>query len=477
MYNSHYQNYLLSFALVCFCTAVTPSNILVVSPVPSDSHFKISEAITVGLANVGHTVTIVSAYDYKPQNMSKVQSIQVTGAVQWAEEFKAKDLGAFEKSPVDTMVSMLFSGGWDLCNLTLTDPAVRALFNHTYDLVIVDIFGTESLIVLGQIFNAPVVGFSAYSTAKWTNLLPVSYKLNFSNRVASLFHRIHYSIFHMYESITLAYLHHPLQVPNVIEIGGIHVEWNGFKRPERPLSQDIKQFIDTATDGVVYLSFGSISKGKELPTNKRDTFINTFAKHKQKFIWKFSEPTVKMPENVLAKSWFPQADILGHMNVKAFISDGDLLDCIEAVYHGVPILGIPLFIDQIRNVKRASETGWAVTLDYSNITAISVEWALNEILQDKYLEKAQSVSKHYRDQPMTPMNTMVYWSEYVIRHRGAPHLRAPRIDLNYIQYHNVDVFVAIFCFIMLYVYAVKWTMHKVFWQKSRLRVKVERKEQ
>lgn len=88
------------------------------------------------------------------------------------------------------------------------------------------------------------------------------------------------------------------------------------------------------------------------------------------------------------------------------------------------------------------------------------------------------MSKEHRDQPMTPMSTVIYWSEYVIRHKGAPHLRVPRLlDMDYIQYHNVDVFVAIFCFVILYVYAVKWAMHKVWLRKSRLRVKVERKEQ
>lgn len=83
MYSFNYQICLLSFALVCFCTGVTSSNILVVSPVPNESHFKISEAMTIGLANAGHKVTIVSAYEYKPQHSSKsIQSIQVTGAVQ-----------------------------------------------------------------------------------------------------------------------------------------------------------------------------------------------------------------------------------------------------------------------------------------------------------------------------------------------------------------------------------------------------------
>lgn len=75
---------------------------------------------------------------------------------------------------------------------------------------------------------------------------------------------------------------------------------------------------------------------------------------------------------------------MGHPNVKAFISHGGLLGSTEAVYSGVPILGIPFFGDQRLNIRRASQTGWALTLDYNNISTDSLEWAMNEILQDKY---------------------------------------------------------------------------------------------
>lgn len=54
-------------------------------------------------------------------------------------------------------------------------------------------------------------------------------------------------------------------------------------------------------------------------------------------------------------------------------------------------------------------------------------------------EAARSVSQRYRDQPLTPLETAVFWTEYVLRHRGAPHLRSASVDLNFVQYHNLDV--------------------------------------
>jgi hypothetical protein len=37
------------------------------------------------------------------------------------------------------------------------------------------------------------------------------------------------------------------------------------------------------------------------------------------------------------------------------------------------------------------------------------------------------------------MDTATYWVEYVIRHKGAPHLRVAGLDLPWYQYHLLDV--------------------------------------
>lgn len=113
----------------------------------------------------------------------------------------------------------------------------------------------------------------------------------------------------------------------------------------------------------------------------RDIFIKVFSKLPQKVIWKFEE-NIPMPDNVLIDSWLPQSDILGHPNVKVFITHGGLLGTTESVYHGVPVIGMPFFGDQKRNIKTASQAGWGAQLDYYNITESSLTWALNEILNN-----------------------------------------------------------------------------------------------
>lgn len=72
------------FWLLCLCPLINPSNILVVSPVASKSHFIVGEAITIGLRDAGHDVTLISPFDYKPKN-SNIEHIHITGLFELAE--------------------------------------------------------------------------------------------------------------------------------------------------------------------------------------------------------------------------------------------------------------------------------------------------------------------------------------------------------------------------------------------------------
>lgn len=124
---------------------------------------------------------------------------------------------------------------------------------------------------------------------------------------------------------------------------------------------------------------GSTMKGTFMSAKHRETFTKVFSKLKNKVIWKFEE-AIPMPDNVLIDSWLPQSDILGHPNVKLFITHGGLLGTTESVYHGIPVIGIPIFGDQQRNIANAVQSGWGLQLDYHNITESSLQWAINEML-------------------------------------------------------------------------------------------------
>lgn len=56
---------------------------------------------------------------------------------------------------------------------------------------------------------------------------------------------------------------------------------------------------------------------------------------------------------------------------------------------------------------------------------------------------------------MSPLETGVYWTEYVLRHKGAPHLSSPARHLTWYQYYMYDVL--LFFVAILF---VAWTIYK-----------------
>ena len=126
---------------------------------------------------------------------------------------------------------------------------------------------------------------------------------------------------------------------------------------------------------------GSNIKSTTLPIEKRDALIKVFNQLKENVMWKWEDTTLPgKPSNVFINDWFPQNDILAHPNVKLFITHGGLLGTSEAIFHGVPVVGIPIFGDQKLNMARAVRLEYGLMVDYNNLTETSLLWALREML-------------------------------------------------------------------------------------------------
>lgn len=57
----------------------------------------------------------------------------------------------------------------------------------------------------------------------------------------------------------------------------------------------------------------------------------------------------------------------------------------------------------------------------------------------RYKSSVLKLSAIHKDQPVDPLELSAYWTEFVMRHKGAGHLRAAAHDLNWFQYHSLDV--------------------------------------
>jgi glucuronosyltransferase len=141
--------------------------------------------------------------------------------------------------------------------------------------------------------------------------------------------------------------------------------------------------------------------------------------------------------------------------VKLFITHGGLLGTTEALSEGVPILGLPLFGDQVMNIKRAISKGYALSLNFQNITEENFSEALNELLTNpKYDENAKRISRIFKDRPMDPKQTVVYWTEHVIRQHGADYLKSEGRHMSYIEFHLIDVYATLFAGAFGFIYGI-----------------------
>lgn len=64
----------------------------------------------------------------------------------------------------------------------------------------------------------------------------------------------------------------------------------------------------------------------------------------------------------------------------------------------------------------------------------------------RYKENTKKLAALAMDQPMTGLEKVVWWIEYVIRNRGAKHLRNPAADLPFYQYFLLDTAAALLAF-------------------------------
>nr|XP_010594015.1 UDP-glucuronosyltransferase 2B17-like isoform X3 [Loxodonta africana] len=160
-----------------------------------------------------------------------------------------------------------------------------------------------------------------------------------------------------------------------------------------------------------------------------------------KVLWRFDgKKPDNLGHNTRLYKWIPQNDLLGHPKTKAFITHGGTNGIYEAIYHGIPMVGIPLFADQPENIDRMKAKGAAVSLDMNTMTSTDLLNALKTVINDpSYKENAMRLSAIHHDQPVKPLDRAVFWIEFVMRHKGAKHLRPASLSLTWYQYHSLDV--------------------------------------
>lgn len=223
-------------------------------------------------------------------------------------------------------------------------------------------------------------------------------------------------------------------MPNTAFIGGINCA------KKAPLPADLQEFVDgSGDDGFIVFTLGSMVS--KMPTEKAKQFFDAFRQIPQRVVWRYTGTVpADAPKNVRLMKWLPQNDLLAHPKARVFMTHGGTHGIYEGICNAVPMLMFPLFGDQGDNVHRMVVREVAEKLSIYDVTAETLVAALNKIIHDKsYKEKIVDLSEKHLDRPVQPLDLAVFWTEFIMRHKGAGHLRVAAHELNWIQYHCLDV--------------------------------------
>ncbi|XP_055916179.1 uncharacterized protein LOC129949013 [Eupeodes corollae] len=503
---------LLSILFVLSITSSgNASNILCLFTSPGRSHIIIYMAIARTLVERGHNVTIVTTMPLKDKNPKYHHIFLPPAEEDYAEYYRLLSVAATE-SNIWGAYNRLFWANVERVRIqdkAFKSPRFQDFLNNTgnhFDAVILGwVFNTYQLGVAAH-FKCPVMlAFVNHPTKLLLSMagsplalstVPLfgnSYDmLNFKKRLSNYFDYLLWNFFEefgeykmsqyyeeyfssekypsydeMKRNVSLVFCAshfsegrirpHP---PGFIEIGGIQV-----KDKANPLPQEVDEFLKTANEGFILFSLGTNVKSSDISSNTTSAIFKVLSQSKYKVLWKWD--SAEMPgesTNIMFRKWFPQDDLLAHPQLKLFITHAGKGSSVEAQYHGVPMLAIPVYGDQFGNAEEMRTMGYGLIVNHRNVTEQSFRRDFAEILKNpKYLKAVTKFSKLYTDRPLSPRESVIYWTEYVIRHRGAKHMQSPVIHMNFFQKNSLDVIV--FIGVILYLsFVIMRKMFKIFYR-------------
>ncbi|GJQ80787.1 hypothetical protein Trydic_g9378 [Trypoxylus dichotomus] len=499
---------LLSYSLVCGLILVKHAycvNILYVDPVASPSHHIWNEVLVSGLLEKGHNVTLIGHYDIRI-NSENYTLLKIEGVDAIYANMDISDKVTTVKSSVMKLREI-----WDFItafvDLDLNSSALEKLLeyprNH-FDLIIFDITSGQYLYPLIQYFEKPPVmavapiGLPPYILGAMGShfysyypiyVTPYTDKMSFSQIVENFFLYTADFVFRNYYTASMKIsatdrfgkdivnfgeaerqigillanydpvtdFPQPLP-PYIIPVGGLHVH------RATNMSSKLQMILDKAPYGVIFFSLGTNVKSTWLTAETKKSILLAFRKLKQIVLWKYDGEDLKgIPENVIIEKWFSQNEILSHKNVELFISHCGGLSVKEAIYHGVPVVGMPIFLDQKAHAIRMEYKGLGRYLEVETMTSDSLYEAIQEVLNNpKYSQNMHKTSLAFRDWKETPLQRALFWVEYVLRHKNVNFLSTSSREMNFFQRQNLDIILFLLLCSFAFVLTIKQIVPALF---------------
>ncbi|XP_075985930.1 UDP-glucosyltransferase 2-like [Anticarsia gemmatalis] len=507
--------------LLCLTiSANEAARILAVFPAPSISHQVVFRPLTQELAKRGHEVIVVTPDPAFPKggappNLTEIDVHDISYNL-WAETLLEASRG--NENDILAQMNALMDTMTLVAEAQMMDKQVQDILHdkkQKFDLIIIEANVWPALIY-SHIYKVPTIQFSSFDVfadsygmvgapvhpllypcmirqrinnpTKWekiTELFKHYVVLGVFNRAKHNGHAMlkkHYgddlpSMDELIKNVHMVFLNiNPIFLgirpvpPNVIHLGGLH------QKPEKELPADLKSYLDSSKNGVIYISFGTNVDPTILPPERIQILVETVSKLPYNVLWKWNNDELPgRTDNVRISKWLPQSDLLKHPNVKLFVTQGGLQSTDEAITAGVPLIAMPMLGDQWFNAEKYEYHGIGIRLDFESLTVEKFTSAINKILkEDSYRRNIVKLRELIADEPMKPLDRAVWWTEYVIRHGGAKHLQSPAAHISWAEYLELELvflILAVFSVVCILVFIMLRSLYNFVTKKNSDKVK------
>uniref|UniRef100_A0A0K0FCT1 glucuronosyltransferase n=1 Tax=Strongyloides venezuelensis TaxID=75913 RepID=A0A0K0FCT1_STRVS len=237
---------------------------------------------------------------------------------------------------------------------------------------------------------------------------------------------------------------------NVIPVGGLHIDH------VKPLFYPWNTTIASAKSGVIVVSFGTQATISGIKPQLFKPLYNVLSKlTTYRIYWRlgpeYEELGIEMdkvPSHINITTFVPQNDLLAQKKTKLFITNGGMSSIIESIFHGVPMVGIPLYGVNRQNLYKMRNKGLGLVVEKEDINEGKLMKSIKSVLENnKYSIMVKDMSKAMKSRSENAFDRALYYIEHVGRHRGAKFLKQKSTFEKYIS--QIHVYVVIYVIIAI----------------------------
>ncbi|XP_037337309.2 UDP-glucuronosyltransferase 3A1-like [Pungitius pungitius] len=227
-------------------------------------------------------------------------------------------------------------------------------------------------------------------------------------------------------------------MPYTVLVGGL------LNKAAQPPEQDVELWISNfGAAGFIVVTLGSMVSSVSVDSLLVE-LVAGFSMVPLGVIWRYDPQRwpsyLDRPPNLRLMDWLPLNDLLGHKKARVFVTHGGQNSLFQAVYHAVPVLGIPLFGDQFDNMVRATTKGLGLTIKPTHITRELLSSTIQTLTQDiRFKSSALSLSRIHKSHPVPPALRLTQWVEHILQSGGGAHLRPASLTQSWYQRYLLDL--------------------------------------